>query len=63
MSKHNNNLKSSSSARCNCGRYMTLGEEQIYGHVINYECPDCFKRRISPITRKQYYQSFGIKYE
>jgi len=62
MSKHNNNLSPSSSKKCKCGRYITLGEEKAgIGH-ISYECPDCSHRRhTEPITREEYYKSFGIK--
>ncbi len=40
--KHNNNLNSSSHARCRCGRNATIGEWKagigLYG---SYTCPDC----------------------
>lgn len=59
MSKHNNNLSPSLSERCNCGRYITLGEEKLF-EGRTYECPDCFHHRVSkPITAEQYYKSFG----
>lgn len=62
MSKHNNSLASSSKAHCRCGRSMTLGEDHAGVSHVGYECPDCFHRRYSkPITREEYYRSFGIK--
>lgn len=61
MSKHNNNLSKSSSHRCNCGRNSTIGEEVFWRGLGGYECPDCVHRRLTkPITREEYYKSFGI---
>lgn len=60
MSKHNNSLSPSASKRCNCGRYITIGEEKLYYGVIKYVCPDCVYRQRNPITREQYYKSFNI---
>jgi DNA-directed RNA polymerase subunit RPC12/RpoP len=61
MSKHNNNLSPSSSKKCNCGRYITLGEEHAkIGIVGTYECPDCSHRRYAkPLTREEYYEQFA----
>ena len=59
MSRHNNNLNASSSARCRCGRHMTIGEE--YGGVskIGYVCPDCsYRRYANPLTSEEYYLQF-----
>lgn len=63
MSKHNNNLSSSMSNRCLCGRYITIGEEKARGFIIGqYECPDCFHRRIrGPLSSEEYYKQFNIK--
>lgn len=60
MSKHNNNLNPSSSHRCNCGRYISIGEEKSRGHIIGkYECPDCVHRKYSkPLTSEEYYNQF-----
>lgn len=41
MSKHNNNLSPSSSRRCRCGRYITIGEEKAGIGIFGYTCPDC----------------------
>lgn len=60
MSKHNNNLMSSSHARCKCGRYATIGEWQIGIGFISYTCPDCQHREHSkPLTSKEYYEQFS----
>jgi len=62
MSFHNNNLNNSSHARCACGRYATIGEWKAgIGLIGKYECPDCLHHRLRPLTRQQYYNSFGIK--
>jgi hypothetical protein len=59
MSKHNNNLGSSSKRRCKCGRYISLGEDKAGIGVFNYECPNCFHRRYSkPLTSEEYYEQF-----
>lgn len=59
MSKHNNNLSASSSKRCKCGRYITLGEEKAGIGIFSYECPDCTHRKYSkPLTREEYYEQF-----
>jgi DNA-directed RNA polymerase subunit RPC12/RpoP len=64
MSKHNNNLGLSSSAKCSCGRQITIGEEYSgmnYIDILNYECPDCKHRRYSkPLTAEEYYRQFGL---
>lgn len=39
--KHNNNLSASSSKKCKCGRYITLGEEKAGIGLFNYVCPNC----------------------
>lgn len=60
MSKHRNSLHESASARCRCGRYITLGEEHAGVNTINYECPDCFHRRYAkPLTSEEYYEQFS----
>lgn len=42
MSKHNNNLKPSSHAKCRCGRRATIGEWKAgIGLTGVYTCPDC----------------------
>jgi len=63
MSKHNNNLMPSSHARCNCGRYATIGEWQAgIGLHGSYECPDCKHRRYAkPLTSEEYYKSMGVE--
>ena len=59
MSKHNHNLSPSLSRRCNCGRYITIGEEMAGIGIFGYTCPDCFHRRYSkPLTREEYYEQF-----
>jgi len=59
MSKHNNSLSPSSSARCRCGRHITIGEEHGGVSTVNYECPDCMHRRYSkPLSREEYYAQF-----
>lgn len=59
MSKHNNNLGPSSKALCKCGRYATLGEDAAgFIPLGEYECPDCFKARVSPMTKEEYYKGF-----
>lgn len=59
MSRHNNNLSLSSSRRCKCGRYITLGEEKAGIGIFNYECPDCNGREYrKPLTREEYYEQF-----
>ena len=56
MSKHNNNLRSCSAARCRCGRYMSLGELQGGVRTTGYECPNCFHRRYAkPLTTEKFY--------
>jgi hypothetical protein len=56
----NNNLHSSSKARCNCGRYMSLGEDNAGVSHIGYKCPDCVHRQYSkPLTREEYYEQFS----
>lgn len=61
MSKHNNSLSPSLSARCRCGRYMTLGEEHSGVRAVGYECPDCKHRRYAkPLTSEEYYAQFGL---
>lgn len=62
MSKHNNNLSTSVEARCNCGRYITLGELKMGMGTFGYECPDCVHRKFStPLTSAEYYKQFNIK--
>ena len=59
MSKHNNNLSPSLSRRCNCGRYITIGEEKAGIGLFNYVCPDCTHRQCAkPLTREEYYAQF-----
>lgn len=61
MSKHNNNLSSSLSKRCKCGRYITLGEEKMNISILYYECPDCTYRKYSkPLTSDQFYNQFNL---
>jgi len=55
----NNNLKPSLRRRCNCGRYISIGEDKAGIGVFSYECPDCLYIRYSkPLTREEYYQQF-----
>jgi hypothetical protein len=55
----NNNLHPSTKRKCNCGRYMTLGEDKSGIGVLSYECPDCSHRRYSnPLSNKKYYEQF-----
>lgn len=55
MSKHNNNLMPSSSRRCRCGRYMTLGEDAAGIGTYSYTCPDCFHREhTQPLSSEQH---------
>jgi hypothetical protein len=57
MSKHNNNLSPSASRRCNCGRYITIGEEKAGIGLLNYECPDCtYRKHSKPLTSEEYYE-------
>lgn len=64
MSKHNNNLSPSSSKRCRCGRYITIGEEKAGIGVFNYTCPDCTHReRSQPISSEEYYAQFKRMFE
>lgn len=59
MSKHNNSLSPSMSAKCYCGRYITIGEEKGGVKTFGYVCPDCFRRQYSkPLTRDEYYEQF-----
>jgi hypothetical protein len=59
MSKHNNSLGNSSKRRCNCGRYMTLGEDHAGMGVFSYECPDCIHRKYAkPLSSEEYYKQF-----
>jgi hypothetical protein len=61
MSKHNNNLSSSSSRKCYCGRKMTLGEEKSGIGTFGYTCPDCQYRKYSkPLTSEEYYKQFNL---
>ena len=62
MSKHNNSLNSSMSARCKCGRYITIGEEYGgIGWVFGYTCPTCLHHEhVGYPIREQYYKSFGL---
>lgn len=62
MSKHNNSLSASMHAKCNCGRYATIGEWKagIPG-IGSYKCPDCMSHERNPVTAEQYYKSMGIK--
>lgn len=57
MSKHNNSLSPSSSRRCKCGRYITLGEEKAGIGVFGYTCPNCtqheFTKRYEIYIRRQ----------
>jgi len=63
MSKHNNNLHTSTDTKCRCGRRITIGEWYGRGQwVPNYECPDCTNRKYSkPITPEEYYNGFNHK--
>lgn len=55
MSKHNNSTSPSSSRRCRCGRYITLGEEHAGIGVFGYTCPDCqYLENKGIYTIKQY---------
>jgi len=55
----NNNLMPSSKGRCQCGRYMTLGEDAAGIPGFGYECPTCKHRRHSkPLTAEEYYEQF-----
>lgn len=63
MSKHNNNLSPSMSARCYCGRYITIGEEKNTYLIGSYTCPDCkhqefLKEYCKPISSEDYYAQF-----
>lgn len=40
----NNSLSPSSSRRCYCGRYITLGEEHAGIGVFGYICPTCLHK-------------------
>lgn len=55
----NNNLKQSLSRRCNCGRYISIGEDVSGIGVFGYECPDCSCRKyLKPLTSEEYYEQF-----
>jgi len=56
----NNNLNPSSSVKCYCGRYASIGETTNTPLIhIGYECPDCFSQRYSkPITPEKFYNDF-----
>lgn len=61
MSKSNrhNNTDSSSSAKCRCGRKITLAEEHAGLGLFNYECPECFHRKYSKsLTNGEFYEPF-----
>lgn len=59
ISSVNNNLRASSSHRCKCGRYITIGEEKAGIGVFGYICPTCLNRQHSkPLTREEYYEQF-----
>jgi len=55
----NNNLLPSASARCKCGRYITIGEEASGVSLIGYECPPCKYRKIDTPNREEYYEQFN----
>lgn len=60
----NNNLNPCLSAKCYCGRYMTIGEWQMGIRPYTYKCPDCLHRMYSRVmTREQYYDQFKSKEE
>ena len=60
MSKHNNSLSISLSRRCNCGRYITIGEEHAGIGVFGYTCPDCsYRQYAKPLTREEYYEQMS----
>jgi len=43
----NNNLNSSSHAKCYCGRYASIGEwKASIGFYGDYKCPDCLSREL-----------------
>lgn len=51
----NNNLKESSHARCNCGRYATIGEWKAgIGLDGLYTCPDCLYREAEERQSRKY---------
>lgn len=47
MSKHNNNNRESCERKCNCGRYITLGEVAAGLSRSGYKCPTCKERSYS----------------
>jgi hypothetical protein len=60
MSKHNHNTSPTSSLRCSCGRYGTLGEQHAGVSHMGYKCPDCFHRQYAkPLTREEYYEQMS----
>ena len=60
MTKHNNNLHTTTDAKCRCGRRITIGEWYVRGQwVTNYECPD--RKYSKPLTSEEYYNGFNGK--
>lgn len=53
----NNNNSPSAERKCNCGRYITLGELKDGVGVFGYQCPTCFYHEHSkPITSEEFYE-------
>jgi len=58
-SNRNNSTDSSSSAKCKCGRKITLGEEHAGIGLFGYECPECFHKKHSKLlTSDEFYEPF-----
>ena len=58
-----NNLHDSVSARCKCGRYISVGESISVGCVLgNYTCPNCMNPHLTreSLTTEEYYRQMGI---
>jgi len=55
-----NNKMPSSSQRCYCGKYITLGEENGGLNKVGYTCPNCTHRMTAkPLTSEEFYEQIS----